>query len=243
VGDGQRNTSNTAFEDNREFDGRLFVQPFKTSKTVALQNLGIGVGGSWGNSSITNTLGLPNSTGGSSTSSGFYTDGQQQFFAYNPTTMASGTHWRLSPQGYYYYGPFGLLGEYVISDQGVKNSATLMTANLRNSAWEISGGWVTPRHPFDPRNGGWGALQVVGRFAELDVDKAAFPAFANLAFSASEAQAWSAGLNWYLNKNIRVNASFSRTTFTGGGGAGATAPAAVTQHPEDVFFTRVQLSF
>jgi phosphate-selective porin OprO/OprP len=259
VGDGQRNTSNTAFQDNREFDGRLFVQPFKTSKTVALQNLGVGVGGSWGASSITNTLGLPNSTGGSSTSSGFYTDGQQQFFVYSPASgvggvMASGTHWRLSPQGYYYYGPFGLLGEYVISDQGVKNSATLKTANLRNSAWEISGGWVltgedatfsgvTPRHPFDPRNGGWGALQVVGRFAELNVDKAAFPAFANLATSASEAQAWSAGLNWYLNKNIRVNASFSRTTFTGGGGAGATAPAAVTQHPEDVFFTRVQLSF
>jgi phosphate-selective porin OprO/OprP len=102
---------------------------------------------------------------------------------------------------------------------------------------------VTPRHPFDPRNGGWGALQLVARYAELDVDKAAFPAFANPATSASEAHAWAVGLNWYLNKNIRVNTSFSRTTFTGGGGAGASVPAAVTQHPEDVFFTRIQLSF
>jgi hypothetical protein len=50
-------------------------------------------------------------------------------------------------------------------------------------------------------------------------------------------------LNWYLNSIVRVNASFSRTTFTGGGGAGTTVPAAVTQHPEEVFFTRVQLSF
>jgi phosphate-selective porin OprO/OprP len=255
VGDGQRNTSNTAFQNNREFDARLFVQPFKTTSVTALQNLGIGVGGSWGTSSITNTLGLPNTTGG--TLSGFYTDGQQQFFAYNPASggvVANGTHWRLSPQAYYYYGPFGLLGEYVISDQGVKNSATLQTANLKNTAWEISGGWVltgedasysgvTPRHPFDPRNGDWGALQLVARYAELDVDKAAFPVFANPAISASEAHAWAVGLNWYLNKNIRVNTSFSRTTFTGGGGAGTTVPAAVTQHPEDVLFTRIQLSF
>jgi phosphate-selective porin OprO/OprP len=258
VGDA-RNSANIGFQDNREFDGRLFVQPFKTSKTVALQNLGFGVGGSWGTSSITNTLGLPASTGGSSTSAGFYTDGQQQFFVYSPASgvggvMASGTHWRLSPQAYYYYGPFGLLGEYVISDQGVENSFTLQTANLKNTAWQIAGGWVltgedstyngvTPRHPFDPRNGGWGALQLVARYAELDVDKAAFPVFANPATSASEARAWAVGLNWYLNKNIRVNTSFSRTTFTGGGGAGTSVPAAVTQHPEDVFFTRIQLSF
>jgi phosphate-selective porin OprO/OprP len=102
---------------------------------------------------------------------------------------------------------------------------------------------VTPQHSFDPHNGQWGALQVVGRYEELDIDNAAFPVFANPATSASAAQAWSAGLNWYLNKNIRFNASFSHTTFTGGGGAGTTAPAIVTRQAENVFFTRVQLAF
>ena len=177
---------------------------------------------------------------------GFYTDGQQQFFAYNPATggvVANHDHWRLSPQGYYYYGPLSLLGEYVISDQGVENTTSHATADLKNTAWEISGG-VTPKHSFDPRNGGWGALQVVGRYAELDVDKAAFPNFANPVTSASGAQAWAVGLNWYLNKDIRVNASYSHTTFTGGGTTAATtAPNAIASHPEDVFFTRVQLSF
>jgi phosphate-selective porin OprO/OprP len=169
--------------------------------------------------------------------------------------VANGTHWRFSPQGYYYYGPFGLLGEYVISDQGVENTVSLATADLKNTAWEISGGWVltgedasytgvTPRHPFDPGNGGWGAWQLVARYAELNVDSAAFPVFSNPATSASAAQAWSLGLNWYLNRNIRVNASYSRTTFTGGGTTTATtAPNAVSSHPEDVFFTRVQLAF
>ena len=249
VGDG-RNSSNIGFQDDREFNGRLFIQPFKLTSLKPLQNLGFGVGGSWGDASITNTLGLPNTTGGSLP--GYFTDGQQQFFAYTNGVVASRTHWRLSPQASYYYGPFGLIGEYVISDQDVRRGS--QSADLQNTAWEISGGWVltgedatfngvTPKHPFNPHNGQWGALQVVGRYADLDIDNAAFPIFANPA-SASEARSWAVGLNWYLNRNIRVNASYSHTSFTGGaGGAPSTAPGSVSSHPEDVFFTRVQLAF
>ncbi|HEY5232407.1 MAG TPA: porin [Verrucomicrobiae bacterium] len=253
VGDGQKNTTSIGFQNNRGFDGRLFVQPFKATGIAALQNFGFGAGGSWDSSSITNTLGLPNTTGGSQP--GFYTDGQQQFFAYSSGVVAARTHKRLSPQAYYYYGPLSLLGEYAISGQQVSKGAA--SVDLQNTAWEISGGWVltgedatfngvTPRHNFDPRNGGWGALQVVARYAELNVDKAAFPVFADPTLSASGAQAWSLGLNWYLNKNIRVNASYSHTAFTGGAAANiiaTSAPGSVSSHPEDVFFTRVQLSF
>jgi phosphate-selective porin OprO/OprP len=249
VGDA-RNSSNIGFQDDREFDGRLFIQPFKQTSLKPLQNLGFGVGGSWGDSSITNTLGLPNTTGGSQP--GYFTDGQQQFFAYTNGVVAAHTHWRLSPQGYYYYGPLSLMGEYAISDQQVRKGAS--SADLQNTAWEISGGWVltgedatfngvTPKHPFDPHNGQWGAVQVVGRYADLDIDNAAFPLFANSA-SASEARSWAVGLNWYLNRNIRVNASYSRTSFTGGAsGSPSTAPGNVSNHPEEVFFTRIQLGF
>jgi phosphate-selective porin OprO/OprP len=253
VGDA-RNSSNIGFQDDREFDGRLFIQPFKLTSLKPLQNLGFGVGGSWGDASITNTLGLPNTTGGSQP--GYFTDGQQQFFAYTNGVVAGHTHWRLSPQGYYYYGPLSLMGEYAISDQDVRNGTH--SADLQNTAWEISGGWVltgedatfngvTPKNSFDPRIGQWGALQVVGRYADLDVDNAAFPFFANPAASASEARAWSVGLNWYLNRNIRVNASYSHTAFTGGGtatgSATASPPGSVTGHSEDVVFTRVQIAF
>ena len=253
VGDAQ-NSSNSAFENEVEFAGRLFAQPFKASDITPLQGFGFGVAGTSENGT-SSASDLPSTTGG--TLAGYTTDGQQQFFAYNPATgtvVASGEHWRLSPQGYYYYGPLSLLGEYAISDQGVRNSTTHAEADLHNTAWEISGGWVltgenasfngvTPLHPFDPHNGQWGALQVVGRYEQLNIDDAAFPVFANPATSASAAQAWSAGLNWYLNKNIRVNASFSHTTFTGGGGAGTSAPAIITRQPENVFFTRIQLAF
>jgi len=254
VGD-EQNSSNAAYENEVEFAGRVFTQPFKNSDITALQGLGFGVAGTSQNGT-SNTKDLPSTTGG--TSPGYTTDGQQQFFAYRTNAVASGEHWRLSPQAYYYYGPLSLLGEYAISDQGVRNTTTKANADLHNTAWEISGGWiltgenasfsgVTPLHPFDLHNGQWGAFQVVARYAELNIDDAAFPVFANPAYSASAAQAWSAGLNWYLNKNIRLNASFSHTTFTGGGtttGSGATsAPGVVTRQPENVFFTRIQLAF
>jgi phosphate-selective porin OprO and OprP len=253
VGDAQ-NSGNAAFENEVEYAGRLFTQPFLNSDITALQGLGFGVAGTSQNGT-SSASDLPSTTGG--TLPGYTTDGQQQFFAYNPAVgavVSSGNHWRLSPQGYYYYGPLSLLGEYAISDQGVLNSTTHAQADLHNTAWEISGGWVltgenatfagvTPLHPFSPHNGQWGALQVVARYEELNIDNNAFPVFANPATSASGAQAWSTGLNWYLNKNIRVNASFSHTTFTGGGGAGTAAPAIVTRQPENVFFTRIQLAF
>jgi phosphate-selective porin OprO/OprP len=253
------NSSNVDFANDRGFAGRLFFQPFKPTSVAALRGLGFGVAGSYETMSTANTAGLPSTTGG--TLPGYFTDGQQQFFAYNPTSnavvVASQNHWRLSPQAYYYYGPFGLMGEYVISDQTVTRTvaAPFRSASLQNTAWEVTASWVLtgedaafaggviPRRPFNPREGGWGALQLVGRYQELDIDPAAFPLFSDPKTSARSAEGWSVGLNWYLNRNVRVNASFSHTTFNGGGGSGTSAPATVTQKPESVLFTRIQLAF
>lgn len=144
-----------------------------------------------------------------------------------------------------------MLSEYVWNNDRVSHFGKSVTsANLQNTAWDISGGYVltgedatyngvTPNHPFSPLNGRWGAVQLAGRYSELDVDKKAFNGFADSGTSASKATEWSAGVNWYLNRNLRVNASFSETRFQGGNGAKAT----VTKQHEEVFFTRMQLSF
>jgi phosphate-selective porin OprO and OprP len=234
-------TTNSDYDNNKAFVGRIFFQPFKPTSISFLQGLGFGLGGSYevDNGSATAASGL---------TPGYTTDGQQKFFTYTNGVFASGTHWRLDPQANYYWGPFCVAGEYVISDQQVAKGAA--TADLRNRAWDVTAGWIltgetasytgiTPAHPFDPRKNQWGAVQIVGRYADLDVDNKAFPIFANPDTSASSAHAWSAGVNWFLNKNIRVNASYSHTIFNGGNGVGAT----VTKNPEDVLFTRVQLVF
>ncbi len=232
-------TINTNIDNGVAVAGRVFTQPFEQTSISPLQGLGVGVAGSYEHDQAT-AAGL---------TPGYTTDGQEKFFTYGSTTVANGEHWRVSPQGYYYWGPLGLMSEYVVSDQRVTKTAPVVSANMHNTAWEVSGGWVltgendsyngvTPLHPFNPRHGDWGAWQIVARYADLDVDNAAFTdGFASAATSASRAQAWSAGLNWYLNTNLRANLSFSRTVFTGG----ATGP--VTKQPEEVLFTRMQLAF
>jgi phosphate-selective porin OprO/OprP len=84
---------------------------------------------------------------------------------------------------------------------------------------------------------------LVGRYAELNVDSAAFPLYSDPTTSARSAAAWSVGINWYLNRNVMVKLDYSHTAFTGGGGAGTTVPETVTRKPESVLFTRVQLAF
>jgi phosphate-selective porin OprO/OprP len=258
VGD-NRSSGNADFEDDKEFAGRLFLHPFKKTSINALHGLGFGVGGSYGSLQSPSVAALPSTTGG--LLPGYSTDGQQQFFAYNPTggalVLASGEHWRISPQGYYYWGPFGLMGEYVISNQKVDRTvggAATAPQRLEHKAWEVTASWVltgedasyksvVPHHSFSLANGGWGAWQLVARYASLDIDDAAFPLFSDPATSATQADSCSVGLNWFLNRNVRFVTSFSRTTFKGGGGPGTTAPAIVTRQPENVLFTRVQLAF
>ena len=235
-------TANTSFQDDKSFAGRLFFQPWKNSSVDALRGLGFGVGGSYLANHTTNALAL---------TPGYGTDGQQKFFAYI-NGIAAGAGWRVSPQAYYYYGPLGLLGEYVISDQQVASSKN--SVDLQNTAWEVAGSWlltgedasyagVTPRHPFDPANGGWGAWQLIARVGGLDVDSKAFQNnFAAANKSAAAANTWAVGLNWYLNKNIRANLSYSHTVFDSYRGT-KFAAGSVPAQSENVLFSRVQLSF
>ena len=258
-GDG-RLSANSPSSNDIEFGGRLFWQPFKNDSDSMLRGLGFGAGGSYCDVS-SNSAALPANTGG--TLPGYWTTGQQQFFAYNPLlgpVVADGPHWRISPEAYYYVGPFGVQAEYIISDQRVQNTFSGRSAALKNTAWQVTAQWmitgedasfnaITPARPFDLHAGGWGAWQLVARFSELNLDPNAFKGFADAATSAQSATEWSAGLNWWLNANVRWLVGFSHTTFQGGGGVNAaipsttTAPATVTAQAENVLFTRIQLAF
>lgn len=226
--------------DDKDVAARLFFQPFVAGKN-AVSGLSFGIAASTGDQAGTVAEpGLP----------AFRTAGQVTFFSYRSdataagTTVADGTRQRLSPQATFYLGPFGLLAEYVTSKQGVRRGTE--RAELTNSSWQAAASWViggnasyrgvTPKKPFSGFGSGPGAFELAVRYSRLEVDRDAFPFFANPLSAARTARAWGLGVNWWANRNVRFLTSYELTTFDGGAAAG-------DRPDERVLFTRFQVAF
>jgi phosphate-selective porin OprO/OprP len=225
--------------DAKDFAGRIFVQPFRTG---SLTGLGVGVAG---------TTGLERGTPAVPALASYRTAGQQTWFRYiNSTTtpannvFADGRRTRLAPQAYWYTGPLGIHAEYIQSWQAVSRIGA-PTTKLKHTAWETTGSFfvtgeknsfksATPKKPFDPKAGTFGALELAARYSELSIDDATFPTFASA--TPSKAKAWAVGVNWYLARAIKIVVDYEHTTFTGGAATG-------DREPENFVITRVQHSF
>lgn len=242
VGDGGSST-NTDFDEEKDFVGRVFATPFRNEAGSPVQGLSFGVAGSIGREKTA-----------AARTSGFRTDGQQTFFAYNAAVINDGKIWRVSPQFDYRIGSFGALGEYVQSVVNVRPSATGAKAELKNKAWQLAAGYVltgedssaagvVPRTNLDLAAGTWGALEVVGRYSNLKVDDATFPIFAAAASNANEASSIGAGLNWYLSKSAMLKIDYYQTEFGFSSLAPAIPTAPVLRQDEKAFITRFQLTF
>ena len=228
--------------DSKEFAGRAFTHPFKNSSVETLQGLGIGLAGTYGDQrGSIGTMALPT----------LRSQGQAAFFTYRSdgtaagTTIANGVHSRFAPQGYYYYGPFGLLGEYVKSSQRVQRGTRATT--LQNHAWQVALSYVltgenassrsvSPAQPFDLTKGTWGAFEVAARYGELRIDRDVFPFFADPTRAVRIVESWGLGLNWYLSRHVKFQLNYEQTDFTGGGAKGERAK-------ERAILSRFQVAF
>jgi len=220
-------------DDHKDYAGRIFLHPFKSAGVAPLRWLGLGVAGTYGNQNGA----LPK----------YVTPGQQTFFSYATNATAAGTHWRIVPQGYWYWGAFGVLGEYVVSSQKIRQMGA--TKAIHNEAWQVAATYiltgeqnsfqgVQPRNPFNPVSGGWGAWELAGRFGRLKIDNEAFPSLA-ASGSASKATSWGGGVNWYLSRNLKLSLDYEQTYFKDGSSKRGT----VTAQDEKIVFSRVQLAF
>ena len=217
-----------------EFASRVFLLPFTKTRLTALRQLGFGLAGS-----IANQHGAI---------AGLKTMAQSTFFKYSSSTVADGQHTRISPQGYYYFGPVGILGEYVMSSQDVIHG--VQKASITNQAWQVAGSIVLtgeknsysgikPRNNFEPSRGlrHVGAFELAFRYSQLRVGSNAFPIFASAKTAAQAADERAIGLNWYLNRFVKLTTDLEYTSFT-------MASKSVTPlHNEIVLMNRVQLAF
>ena len=236
-----RDAATTNADDAFEYAGRVFWEPFRNDAN-AWSGLGIGIAASDGETFGTGTAVLPR----------YRTPAQAQFFAYGANVSGDGLRRRVSPQGYFYRGAFGLLAEYIVSEQElrvVSGSGAGRRARIENDAYQLTASYVLsgedasfrgvlkPDRPFAADGAGWGAFELVGRYGVLDIDDDAFPLFANPAQSATRAESWSVGLNWYLNSNLKLVANYTHTAFDGGAAAGA------DREDERTVLARAQVSF
>ena len=199
-------SSDTDSNENKDVTGRLLLRPW-LRKPGLLSGLGVAAAI---NTGLQGTA-LPS----------FLTSGRQTFFSYSGTT-ADGRRTRWSPQAFYYHGPLGAYAEYVHSRGGVVKGTT--HADLGHEAWQVAATWVLtgeaagernvrPKVNFDPPSRHFGAWQVAARYHELTVSRDAV----RLGFAApgasARAQAYTLGLNWYLNPFVKWNFNFERTVF------------------------------
>lgn len=206
--------------DDKEAAARVFVKPFVASGG-ALKELGVGAAVTYGEKLGTvAATDLP----------ALRTQGNTTFFTYRTgttlmdTVVADGRHWRATGQASYYAGPVGVLGEYVRSVQRVVLDGT--HKRVVTDAWQAAVQYVltdddatfksvTPRKPFDPAKGQWGAFDVGARIGELRLVDASLLVEGFADPTKSSRRVWSAGggVNWYPNKNFRFVVDVERTWF------------------------------
>jgi phosphate-selective porin OprO/OprP len=218
---------------HRDYAGRIFMTPFQAGGESPLSGLGFGFAASGG--SVDNVA-LPS----------YKTAGQNTFFTFNSGVTSAGHRTRLAPQGYYYIGPFGIFAEYTVSKEGFQKNN--LRRNVAFRAWGLEASWIltgekkgfvspAPRRPFAPFNRGWGAWELAARVGDFRAENGLFTyGFADPARSPGHLHEWLGGVNWYLNRMVRISMDYGNTNF-GGGALNADRAA------ERVILARFQIAY
>lgn len=216
--------------DDKDFAARVFVQPFRNKAASPLQGLGLGVAATTGRQSE------------SLNGAAFRSAGRAAYFRYDTAVAGDGRHSRFAPQFYFFRGPVGLEGEHITSRQAVRKGTARDT--LTNRSWFLQGSYVLTGEnasfrgvvPARPS----GAIELAARYASFDVDGDAFGpgGYADPTVSAKNTDAWTLGVNWYLNRGVKAQFNYERTDFNRPLKFGSD-----TREHEDTLLSRLQVQF
>jgi phosphate-selective porin OprO/OprP len=225
--------SDASVSDHRDYAARIFLTPFLPNTKSPLNGLGFGIGASSGND---DGIPLPS----------YKSFGQNTFFSFASGVTAAGHRTRLAPQAYYYNGPLGLFAEYTLAEEGLQKGTLRRTIAFR--AWQVQASYLltgdrngfttlSPRKSFDPKNHGWGAVELAVRTGDFIVERGFFDyGFGSVTATPRHAKEWVGGVNWYLNRAVRLSLDYGNTNF-GGGAAGGNRPT------ERALLQRFQINF
>lgn len=228
--------SDTAASTHRDYAARLFLTPFQPESNNPLRGLGFGIGASSGN---VDGEALPS----------YKSFGQNAFLPFATGVTEAGHRTRLAPQTTFYRGPFGILAEYGLTEEGLQKGTFRTDVGFR--AWQVATSYIltgekksyaspTPGRSFDPKNGGWGAWELAFRLGGFSADRVLYAdGFASPSTAAREARERVAALNWYLNRLFKAGLDYGNTSFGGGNALSLGG----NRNEEKVFIVRFQINF
>ena len=221
-------TQTTDTQDGYGIAARLFARPF-VNDADELSGLGFGVAGTYANADDY----APGSSAISNGLNSFSSDPGVTCFTWNSAAQRNGAIYRINPQAFYYYGPWGIQAEYIVQSQGVtlNTGSATQQRQIRDTSWawqatlsyNITGednsfDSLVPKNNFDffqsEDPDAVGLWQIAFRADQLQLDSDLFrqptPGSSNTFASGNAASnvrgfnSYSLGLNWYLNPNIRA---------------------------------------
>ena len=228
--------SDASVSDHRDYAARIFLTPFQPETKSPLSGLGVGIGASSGS---VDGLTLP----------AYKTLGQNTFFTFASGVTSAGHRTRLAPQAYYYLGPFGVLTEYTLAEEGFQKGSVRRDIALRS--WQVQAsylltgerkafGTLVPKKTFDPHNHGWGAFELAVRVGDFSIERGIYDyGFASPTTAPRRAHEWVGGVSWYFNRMLRISLDYGNTNF----GGGATAANGGNRPSERVLLNRFQVNF
>lgn len=186
--------------DEKEVSGLLRVTPFAGTDLDALKSLRLGIGASIGDAD-------------NAPVSGFDLVSTQLSVMYLSSTGGGsfdGTRWRLDPQISWAWGPLGFRAEYLRREDELAHGTAV--GEIRSAGWYA---YVTciltgEDKKFEDRilpKSRWGALEVAFRYAVLNIDHLSESGVAVAQGNADRINSITAGLNWWITRNVRITAN------------------------------------